>query len=89
MFLIKNKKLNLEPSKISIIKFAKVVRIPDWGEHSRRDFSRLKSGAEELARRRNQIFSSLLLTYEKIMKLGLIYINKKMYFNGEEVTSNV
>jgi hypothetical protein len=36
--------------------------------------------AGELARRRNPIFASLLVTFEKLQKLGLIYCNGKIVF---------
>ncbi len=46
-----------------------------------RDKGRL---AAELTIRRNQIFSSLLNTYEKLKKLGFIYYNGQVVFLEEE-----
>ena len=65
-----------------------MVRLPAQGEHNRIGILRLENFAGELARRRNQIFSSLLNTYVKIKKLGLKYINKKVYFVKEEDNTN-
>jgi hypothetical protein len=45
---------------------------------------RLKSLAVELAVRRNQIFTSLFKTHEKLKKLGFIYHNGKICIHENE-----
>ena len=45
----------------------------------------LACSAGELALRRNPLFESLCLTFEKLQKLGLVYYNGKVYLLGEEV----
>jgi hypothetical protein len=50
------------------------------------DLVKMADNAGELTTRRNQIFSSLLKTYEKLKKLGLVYYNGKVSIleNDEE-----
>lgn len=53
-----------------------------------RNFLFVQPFAGELTRRRNQIFHSLLKTYEKLKKLGLIYHNGKVISLQEEEEIN-
>lgn len=66
-------------------KIDNLVRIQARGELKVKIFLRLEIGAGELDRRRNPIFKSLLITFEKLKKLGLIYYNGKIFLLGEEV----
>ena len=61
----------------------KKVRIPSRPGTKLQDYLRLIFLAGELALRWNQIYPSLLNTYEKLKKLGYIYSNNKVIFTEE------